>query len=128
MNVAVVEGAVLTAPQIYKANDSGKSVVFFLIQVSGMKEENNATTYDESLPVCIPFDELGLDFNQLNRETYVWIEGPLQRGRFPSLCGNWGITLGINAYKVMPLNRERYLRNKEAAKKQFKPKGVNENE
>lgn len=128
MNVAAVIGEVLTAPAMYKMHENGENMVFFLVRVPGIKEDWETKAYDETIPVTIPFKILGTTYNHLSRGALAQVNGALQRGRYPTLQSAWEITVGINAADVKILNRERYLKNKEAAKKQFKPRGENKDE
>ena len=128
MNVTAIIGEVLTAPSIYKMQDGGESIVFFVVRVPGIKEDWDAKAYDENIPVAIPFKIIGTTYNRLSRGALTQVNGALRRGRYPNLAGTWEITVGINASDVKMLNKERFYKNKEAAKKQFKPRGENKDE
>ena len=128
MNVAAIIGEVLTAPSIYKMQDGGESIVFFVVRVPGIKEDWEAKAYDENIPIAIPFKIIGTTYNHLSRGALAQVNGALQRGRYPNLTGTWEITVGVNASDVKILNKERFVKNKEAAKKQFKPRGENKDE
>ncbi len=128
MNVAAVIGEVLTAPAMYKMHDMGENIVFFLVRVPGIKEDWETKAYDETIPISIPFKVLGTEYNHLSRGALAQVNGALQRGRYPTIQNAWEITVGINASDVKILNKERYSKNKEAAKKQFRPKEENKDE
>lgn len=125
MNISAITGDVLTVPKTYRV-ESGESMVFLLIQVAGIKEAWDAKTYDETIPVTIPFKILGTNFNHLSLGSYVMVSGALQKGRYLNLQGAWEITVGIAANEIKPLDKERFLKNKEAAMKNLKGEYSNE--
>ncbi len=125
MNVTVFEGEVLTTPKTYRM-ENGVNVAFLLVRVSGVKEDRDAKMYDDTIPVKFPFHALGNNLNNFTSGTYVFVQGALQRGRYLNLQGAWEIALGISATDVNPLNKDRYLKNKEAAMKNLKGEYDNE--